>query len=126
MSFSGTYEQQSQENFVPFMTAIGLPEDLVERGKDLKSVTEIVQTGNHFVITITTGPRVLRNEFTIGVETEMKTLAAEKVMSTANLVDGKLVVQLKGVTSVAEVSGDLLITVMTLKDLVYKNISKRV
>ncbi|XP_056407526.1 fatty acid-binding protein, liver [Hyla sarda] len=125
MAFNGTYELQTQENFEAFMKAIGLPDELIQKGKDVKSVTEIVQNGDHFVVTVTTGPRVQRNEFTIGQETEMESLTAEKIKTTVNLVDGKLVVNIKGVTSVTEVSGDILINVLTLNDIVYKRISKR-
>lgn len=57
----------------------GLPEELIQKGKDAKSVTEIKQTGNHFEITVTTGPKVLHNAFTIGEETEVETLTDEKV-----------------------------------------------
>ncbi|XP_040275212.1 fatty acid-binding protein 1, liver-like [Bufo bufo] len=126
MAFNGTYELQSQENFEAFMKAIGVPDDLIQKGKDVKSVTEIVQNGNHFVVTVTTGPRVQRNEFTIGEEAEMAALTAEKIKATVNLVDGKLVVNLKGITSVTEISGDLLIDALTLNDIVYKKISKRI
>ncbi|XP_073467091.1 fatty acid-binding protein, liver [Aquarana catesbeiana] len=126
MAFSGTFELQSQENFEPFMKAIGLPEELIQKGKDAKSVTEIKQTGNHFEITVTTGPKVLHNAFTIGEETEVETLTDEKVKSTFTLEGGKLVVKLKGVTSTTEISGDLLTNVMTVKDIVYKRVSKRV
>ncbi|XP_056410001.1 fatty acid-binding protein 1, liver-like isoform X1 [Hyla sarda] len=126
MSFAGTYELQSHENFETFMKAIGLPDDLIQIGKDIKSVTQIEQNGNHFVVTVTTGPKVLRNEFNIGEETELETLTEEKIRSTVNIVDGKLVVKLKSVTSVTELSGDLLINVMTVKDIVYKRVSKKV
>ncbi|XP_056410005.1 fatty acid-binding protein 1, liver-like isoform X2 [Hyla sarda] len=103
-----------------------LPDDLIQIGKDIKSVTQIEQNGNHFVVTVTTGPKVLRNEFNIGEETELETLTEEKIRSTVNIVDGKLVVKLKSVTSVTELSGDLLINVMTVKDIVYKRVSKKV
>ncbi|XP_040191396.1 fatty acid-binding protein 1, liver-like [Rana temporaria] len=126
MAFAGTYELQSQENFEPFMKAIGLPEELIQKGKDAKSVTEIKQTGNNFEITVTTGPKVLHNVFTIGEETDVETLTEEKVKSTFHLEDGKLVVKLKGVTSTSEISGDLLTNIMTVKDIVYKRVSKRV
>ncbi|XP_069832467.1 fatty acid-binding protein 1, liver-like [Dendropsophus ebraccatus] len=126
MSFAGTYELQTQENFEPFMKAIGLPDETIQKGKDIKSVTKIEQNGNHFKVTVTTGPKVLHNEFNIGEETELHTLTEEKIKSTVNIVDGKLVVQLKAVTSVTEISGDILTNVMTLKDLVYKRVSKRV
>ncbi|XP_040191395.1 fatty acid-binding protein 1, liver-like [Rana temporaria] len=126
MAFTGTYELQSQENFEAFMKAVGLPEELIQKGKDVKSVTVIKQTGNHFEITVTTGPKVLHNDFNIGEETEVETPSGEKIKSTFNLEDGKLVIKLKGVTSTIEISGDLLTNVLTVKDLTYKRVSKRV
>ncbi|XP_018423945.1 PREDICTED: fatty acid-binding protein, liver-like [Nanorana parkeri] len=126
MAFSGTYELESQENFETFMKAIGLPDEIIEKGKGVKSVTKIAQTGNHFAITVTTGPKVLHNEFNIGEETELESLTEEKIKTTVNIVDGKLDVKLKGVHSVTELSGDVLTNVMTLKDIVYTRISKRV
>ncbi|XP_069601046.1 fatty acid-binding protein, liver-like [Ranitomeya imitator] len=126
MSFAGTYELQSHENFEVFMKAIGLPDELIQIGKDIKSVTKIEQNGDHFVVTVTTGPKVLRNEFDIGKESEIETLTEEKIKTTVNIVDGKLVVQLKSVKSVTELSGDILTNVMTLRDIVYKRVSKRV
>lgn len=57
----------------------GLPDDLIEKGKDIKSVSEIEQNGDHFKVVITTGPKVLTNNFTIGQETEVETLTGEKV-----------------------------------------------
>ncbi|XP_077136370.1 fatty acid-binding protein, liver-like [Ranitomeya variabilis] len=126
MSFAGTYELQSHENFEVFMKAIGLPDELIQIGKDIKSVTKIEQNGDHFVVTVTTGPKVLRNEFDIGKESDIETLTEEKIKTTVNIVDGKLVVQLKSVKSVTEISGDILTNVMTLRDIVYKRVSKRV
>ncbi|XP_063808141.1 fatty acid-binding protein, liver-like [Pseudophryne corroboree] len=126
MSFTGTYAQQSHENFEAFMRGIGIPDEFIQKGKDAKTVTEIVQDGKHFVVTATTGPRVQRNEFTVGEEAELGSLTNEKIRTTVNLVDGKLVADIKGVHSVTEISGDLLIDVMTVKDVVYKRISKRV
>ncbi|KAG8591149.1 hypothetical protein GDO81_000062 [Engystomops pustulosus] len=126
MAFNGKYELQSQENLEAFMKAIGFPDDLIQKGKDVKSVTEFVQNGNHFVVTTTSGPRVQRNEFTVGEEAELETMTGEKIKTTVNLVDGKLVANLKGVTSVTEVSGDLLIDVLTLNDIVFKRTSKRI
>ncbi|XP_040191876.1 fatty acid-binding protein, liver-like [Rana temporaria] len=124
MAFSGTYELQSKENFEAFMKAIGVPDDVTQKAKDLKTITEIVQTGNHFVITMTTGLSILRNEFTIGEEVEMESLIG-KAKTVVNLVDGKMVAQLKEIHSVTEVSGDLLIGILTCKGIVYKSVSKK-
>ncbi|XP_075122552.1 fatty acid-binding protein, liver-like [Leptodactylus fuscus] len=127
MSFSGTFELQSQENYEPFMKASGIPADIIEKLKDVKSATKMEQNGNHFVVSVVTeGTTVLRNEFTIGEETDMNTITGDKVRTTVNLVDGKLVSQLKAATAVTEISGDILTTVITLNDIVYKSVSKRI
>ncbi|XP_063315889.1 fatty acid-binding protein, liver-like [Pelobates fuscus] len=125
MDFNGTYVLETQENFVPFMRAIGLPEDIIERGKDLKSVTEIVQNGNHFVFTVTTGPRILRNEFTAGEEAEVEAITGENVKTVVNVDGNKLLMNLKGIIGVSEVVGDTLTNTMTFKDIVYKSVCKR-
>lgn len=57
----------------------GLPDDLIQKGKDIKGVSEIVQNGKHFQLTITTGSKVIKNEFTLGEECELETMTGEKV-----------------------------------------------
>uniref|UniRef100_A0A8D0VDS0 Cytosolic fatty-acid binding proteins domain-containing protein n=1 Tax=Sus scrofa TaxID=9823 RepID=A0A8D0VDS0_PIG len=79
MNFSGKYQVQSQENFEAFMKAVGLPDELIQKGKDIKGTSEIVQNGKHFKLTITTGSKVVQNEFTLGEECEMETMTGEKV-----------------------------------------------
>ncbi|MCI4380954.1 hypothetical protein PGIGA_G00245870 [Pangasianodon gigas] len=79
MSFSGKYQLESQEGFVPFMKAMGLPDDLIEKGKDIKSVSEIEQNGDSFKVTVTTGSKVMVNSFTVGQECELETMTGEKV-----------------------------------------------
>ncbi|XP_078410541.1 fatty acid-binding protein 1, liver-like [Cetorhinus maximus] len=127
MAFNGHYELHSQENFVPFMKAIGLSDDLIEKGKDKKSTSEIVETGDHFKITVTTGSRVLVNEFTIGQETEVDSPTGEKVKAIINREgNNKLVAKIKNITSVTEITGDQMVNAMTVGDIVYKRISKRI
>ncbi|KAL2100301.1 hypothetical protein ACEWY4_004695 [Coilia grayii] len=126
MAFAGKYQLQSQENFEPFMKAIGLPDELIEKGKDIKSISEIEQNGDHFKVTVTTGTKVLVNSFTIGQECELETLTGEKVKSVVHMNGNKLTVSLKGIESVTEVSGDTIINTMTLGPIVYKRVSKRI
>lgn len=38
-----------------------------------------MQNGKHFKLTITTGSKVVQNEFTLGEECEMETMTGEKV-----------------------------------------------
>ncbi|XP_031297151.2 fatty acid-binding protein, liver [Camelus dromedarius] len=127
MNFSGKYELQSQENFEAFMKAVGLPDDLVQKGKDTKEVTEVVQNGKHFKFTVTAGPKVFQNEFTVGEESEMETMTGEKVKAVVQLEgENKLVTTFKGIKSVTELNGDTITSTMTLGDIVLKRISKRV
>ncbi|KAI4820702.1 hypothetical protein KUCAC02_028673 [Chaenocephalus aceratus] len=78
MSFSGRYQLESQENFEPFMKAIGLPDELIQKGKDIKSISEIEENGDHFKVTVTTGSKVLVNSFTIGKEAELETVTGRR------------------------------------------------
>ncbi|MDL1135904.1 lipocalin/fatty-acid binding family protein, partial [Yersinia pestis] len=124
MNFSGKYQLQSQENFEPFMKAIGLPDDLIQKGKDLKGVSEVVQNGKHFKLTITTGSKVIKNEFTLGEECELETMTGEKIKTVVNMEgDNKLVTTLKNIKSVTELNGDTITNTMTVGDIVFKRIS---
>ncbi|XP_072243792.1 fatty acid-binding protein, liver-type-like [Leuresthes tenuis] len=127
MSFSGKYQLESQENFEPFMKAMGLPDDLIQKGKDIKSISEIEESGDHFKVTITTGSKVLSNTFTIGQETELETMTGEKVKGVVQREGNKLKVCLKGIESLTElVDGNTIVNTMTLGNIVYKRTSKRI
>ncbi|NWY74904.1 FABPL protein, partial [Erithacus rubecula] len=127
MSFAGKYELQSQENFEPFMRALGLSEEEIQKGKDLKSVSEIVQDGKKFKVTVTTGSKVVKNEFTIGEESEIELLNGEKAKVVVQMEgNNKLVTQVKGMKSVTEVNGDFITYTMTMGDLTLKRVSKRI
>uniref|UniRef100_A0A8C3XZJ4 Cytosolic fatty-acid binding proteins domain-containing protein n=1 Tax=Catharus ustulatus TaxID=91951 RepID=A0A8C3XZJ4_CATUS len=107
MSFSGKYQLQSQENFEPFMRALGLPEEEIQKGKDIKSITEIVQDGKKFKITVTAGSKVLKNEFTIGEESEMELMNGQKAKVVVQMEgNNKLITEVKGMKAVTELNGD--------------------
>ncbi|XP_056137993.1 fatty acid-binding protein, liver-type-like [Lampris incognitus] len=127
MSFSGKYQLESQENFEPFMKAIGLSDELIQKGKDIKSTSEIEETGDDFKVTVTTGPKVLTNSFTIGQEAELETVTGEKIKTVVMRDGNKLKVSLKGIESVTEmVDGNTIVNTMTLGGIVYKRTSKRI
>ncbi|XP_041792241.1 fatty acid-binding protein, liver-type [Chelmon rostratus] len=126
MSFAGKYQLESQENFEPFMKAIGLPDELIQKGKDIKSISEIEENGDDFKVTVTTGSKVLVNSFTIGKEAELETVTGEKLKSVVMREGNKLKVSLKGIESVTElVDGNTIVNTMTLGGIVYKRTSKR-
>nr|XP_029492814.1 fatty acid-binding protein, liver-type-like isoform X2 [Oncorhynchus nerka] len=125
MSFSGKYQLETHDNFEPFMKAIGLPDEFIQEGKDIKSISEIEETGDHFKVTVTTGTKILINSFTIGQETELESPTGEKsvVMREGN----KLKVSLKGIDSVTELAdANTLVNTMTVAGIAYKRISKRI
>ncbi|XP_064867342.1 fatty acid-binding protein, liver-type-like isoform X1 [Oncorhynchus nerka] len=127
MSFSGKYQLETHDNFEPFMKAIGLPDELIQEGKDIKSISEIEETGDHFKVTVTTGTKILTNSFTIGQETELETLTGEKVNSVVMREGNKLKVSLKGIDSVTELAdANTLVNTMTVAGIAYKRISKRI
>ncbi|XP_077378990.1 fatty acid-binding protein, liver-type-like [Festucalex cinctus] len=126
MSFSGKYQLESQENFEPFMKAIGLPDDLIEKGKDVKSISEIEENGNDFKVSVTTGTKVLVNAFTIGQEAELETITGEKVKAVVQREGNMLKVSLKGIESITRLEGDTIVNTMTLGNIVYKRTSKRI
>ncbi|NXU18073.1 FABPL protein, partial [Pardalotus punctatus] len=127
MSFTGKYQLQSQENFEAFMKALGLPEDQIQKGKDIKSISEIVQDGKKFKVTVTAGSKVLKNEFTLGEETEMQLMNGEKVKAIVRMEgNNKLIAELKGMRSVTELNGDIITHTITLGDITCKRVSKRI
>lgn len=50
----------------------------------LATVSEIEQNGNDFKITMTTGSKVLVNQFTIGKEAELETITGNKIKVREN------------------------------------------
>ncbi|XP_043966508.1 fatty acid-binding protein, liver-type-like [Gambusia affinis] len=126
MSFTGKYQLESHENFEAFMKAIGIPDELIQKGKDLKSISEIEETGDDFKVTVTTGSNVINNSFTIGKETELQTLTGEKVKGVVVRDGNKLRVSLKGIESVTELTdANTIVNTMSVGGIVYKRISKR-
>ncbi|CAL8296151.1 unnamed protein product [Gadus morhua 'NCC'] len=127
MSFTGKYQLESQENFESFMKAIGLPDELIQKGKDIKSLSEIEENGDSFKVTVTTGTKVLVNTFIVGQEADLETVTGEKIKAVVKREGNKLKVSLKGIESVTElVDANTIVNTMTLGGIVYKRISKRV
>ncbi|XP_045563055.1 fatty acid-binding protein, liver-type isoform X1 [Salmo salar] len=124
MSFSGKYQMETHENFESFMEAIGLPDELIQEGKDIKSISEIEETGDHFKVTVTTGTKILTNSFTIGQETELESPTGEKSVVTRE--GNKLMAFLNGIEYVTELTdANTLVNTLTLPGISYKKTSKR-
>ncbi|XP_051981134.1 fatty acid binding protein 1-A, liver-like [Xyrauchen texanus] len=126
MDFSGKYQLESHENFEAFMKAIGRPDDEIEKGKDIKSISDIQQTGNDFNVTVTAGTKVIMYSFTVGEECELETFTGEKAKTVVHMEGNKLTVFLKGIESVTELNEDIISNTMTFDGIVYKRTSKRI
>ncbi|XP_064821014.1 fatty acid binding protein 1-B.1-like [Oncorhynchus masou masou] len=127
MSFSGKYQMESHDNFESFMKAVGLPDELIQEGKDIKSISEIEETGDHFKVTVTTGTKILTNSFTIGQETELESPTGRGSMWSVVMREGnKLTAILNGIEYVTELTdANTLVNTMTLSGMSYKRTSKR-
>lgn len=58
---------------------------MIQKGKDIKSISEIEENGDNFKVTVTTGSKVLVNSFTIGKEAELETITGEKLKVSGTL-----------------------------------------
>uniref|UniRef100_A0A4W3I9L4 Cytosolic fatty-acid binding proteins domain-containing protein n=1 Tax=Callorhinchus milii TaxID=7868 RepID=A0A4W3I9L4_CALMI len=76
MAFTGQYELESQENFEPFMRAIGECLD-IEQTKAIGWVTDIIQKGDHFKMMTRLNNRQHVNEFTLGKEANIETYTGQ-------------------------------------------------
>ncbi|KAL3975660.1 fatty acid-binding protein, liver-type [Oreochromis aureus] len=127
MSFSGKYQLESQENFEPFMKAVGLSDEIIQKIKDLKSISEIEENGDTFKVTITTGSNAIVSDFTIGQEAELLSPTGEKVKGVVQREGNKLKTTLKNIVSVTElVDANTLISTLTIGNIVHKRTSKRI
>ncbi|KAM9810599.1 fatty acid-binding protein, liver-type-like [Neosynchiropus ocellatus] len=125
MAFSGKYQMVCHENFEAFMKAFGMPDEFIKSAKDVMTITEIVQNGDCFKVTETTGDHVLENCFKIGQESELTTVTGEKVKAVVHCEGNKMKVSLQGVECVTELVGDNLVDTMSFKGIPYKRTSKR-
>ncbi|XP_005919104.1 fatty acid-binding protein, liver-type [Haplochromis burtoni] len=126
MSFSGKYQLESRENFEPFMKAIGLSDEIIQKIKDLKSTSEIEENGDTFKVTFTTGANAIVSNFTIGQEAELLSPTGEKVKGVVQREGNKLKTTLKNILSVTElVDANTLVSTLTLGNIVHKTTSKR-
>ncbi|XP_054888799.1 gastrotropin-like [Poeciliopsis prolifica] len=127
MAFSGKWELESQEGYDAFCKLVGIPDDIIQKGRDFKTVTEVVQNGNDFTWTqhYPSNAKVT-NTFTIGKECDMQTIGGKSFKATVNMDGGKLTVSFPNYHQVNEVSGGKLIETSTAGTVVLKRISKKI
>ncbi|XP_004428628.1 PREDICTED: gastrotropin [Ceratotherium simum simum] len=126
MAFTGKYEIESEKNYDQFMTRIGLPTETTEKGRNLKTISEVQQDGQTFTWSqhYPGGPSIT-NKFTIGKESEMETMGGKKFKATVQMEGGKLVVVTPNYHYSSEIVDDKLVELSTVEGVTYERVSKR-
>ncbi|XP_063786629.1 gastrotropin-like [Pseudophryne corroboree] len=126
MSFSGKYEVESQENYDAFMKHIGIPDEQIEKGRNYKYTTEVVQNGDEFTWSEIYPGHTSTNKFVVGQESDLETTGGKKFKATVRLEGGKLVVDFPKYHHTSEIAGGKLIETSVCGGITFKRISKKV
>uniref|UniRef100_A0A3B3DL87 Fatty acid-binding protein, liver-type n=1 Tax=Oryzias melastigma TaxID=30732 RepID=A0A3B3DL87_ORYME len=116
MAFAGRWEVESQEGYDEFCKGIGIPADVIEKGRDFKMITEVTQNGDDFTWTQVYPTLKVSNKFTIGKESDMETIGGKKFKATVNMEGGKMTVSFPNYFQTNEISGGKLIEVSKLTE----------
>ncbi|KAL0994688.1 hypothetical protein UPYG_G00125830 [Umbra pygmaea] len=127
MAFAGKWETESQEGYEAFCKIIGIPDDIIEKGRDYKLITEVVQNGDEFTWTqvYPTDKRV-SNKFVIGKECDMETIGGKKFKATVTMEEGKLCTSFPKYHHTSEIVGGKLVETSTTGSVVLKRTSKKI
>ncbi|KAI2651251.1 gastrotropin-like protein [Labeo rohita] len=114
MAFNGKWETESQEGYEPFLKIIGIPDDIIAKGRDFKLVTEVIQNGDDFTwIQYYPNNHVVTNKFVAGKESEMETVGGKKFKGTVNMEGGKLTIDFPKYNHTSEIRGGKLVETST-------------
>ncbi|XP_072006688.1 gastrotropin-like [Engystomops pustulosus] len=125
MSFSGKYEVESQENYDAFMKLIGIPDAQIEKGKNFKYTTEVVQNGNEFTWSQIYPGHTTTNTFVVGQESEMHTMGGKTFKTVVKLEGGKIVVDFPNYHHTSEIVNGKLVETSVSGGITFKRISKK-
>ncbi|XP_066523552.1 fatty acid-binding protein, liver [Hoplias malabaricus] len=106
VDFSGTWELYEQTDPEEFLKAVDAPDMMKKMMKDAKPVTIIKQNGDHFEISVKTPLRTNTNSFSIGQEAEFCTFNGAKCKATAQMVDGRVIIETEKLSHTREIQGD--------------------
>ncbi|XP_073347835.1 gastrotropin-like [Pagrus major] len=126
MAFAGRWETETQEGYDAFCKLLGIPDDIIEKGRDYKLITEVTEDGNTFSWTqiYPTNAKVTNN-FTIGKECDMETIGGKKFKATVQMEGGKLSVAFPNYHHTSEICGGKLIETSKAGSVVLKRTSKK-
>ncbi|XP_008690647.2 gastrotropin isoform X1 [Ursus maritimus] len=115
MAFNGKYEFESDKNYDEFVKRLGLSSDAIEKGRNIKIVTEVQQDGQNFTWSQHyPGGHSMTNKFTIGKECDMETMGGRKFKATVHMEGGKIAVEFPNYRQTSEIVGDKLVEVSDL------------
>ncbi|KAM9845497.1 LOW QUALITY PROTEIN: gastrotropin-like [Aulostomus maculatus] len=126
MAFAGRWETETQEGYTEFCKLLGIPDDIIEKGRDYKLITEVTQDGDDFSWTqvYPTNAKVT-NKFTVGKECDMETIGGKKFKATVYMEGGKLSVTFPNYQHTSEISGGKLIETSKAGAVVLKRTSTK-
>ncbi|KFO34182.1 Gastrotropin [Fukomys damarensis] len=126
MAFHGKFQAESEKNYDEFMKRLGLPSDILEKGRNSKVITEVQQDGQDFTWAQSySGGHLVTNKFTIGKESDMVSLGGKNFKATVKMEGGKIVFDFPNYRQTSEIVGDKLVEVSTIGDVSYERVSKR-
>ncbi|XP_026366684.2 gastrotropin [Ursus arctos] len=126
MAFNGKYEFESDKNYDEFVKRLGLSSDAIEKGRNIKIVTEVQQDGQNFTWSQHyPGGHSMTNKFTIGKECDMETMGGKKFKATVHMEGGKIAVEFPNYRQTSEIAGDKLVEISTIGGVTYERVSKR-
>ncbi|XP_044074629.1 gastrotropin-like [Siniperca chuatsi] len=127
MAFAGRWETETQEGYDEFCKLLGIPDDIIEKGRDYKLITEVTQNGDDFSWTqiYPTNAKVT-NKFTVGKEADMETIGGKKFKATVYMEGGKLSVTFPNYHHTSEISGGKLVETSKAGSVLLKRTSKKI
>ncbi|XP_036608621.1 gastrotropin [Trichosurus vulpecula] len=126
MSFTGKYEVESENNYEEFLKNLGLSSETIEKYRNFKTTTEVVQDGDNFTwINTYPGGRTATNKFTIGKESEMETMGGKKFKATVQREGNKIVATFPNYQQSSEIVGGKLVEIATSGGVSYERVSKK-
>uniref|UniRef100_A0A3B4UI28 Fatty acid-binding protein, liver-type n=2 Tax=Seriola dumerili TaxID=41447 RepID=A0A3B4UI28_SERDU len=126
MAFAGRWETETQEGYDAFCKLLGIPDDIIEKGRDYKLITEVTQSGDDFSWTqIYPTDAKVTNKFTIGKECDMETIGGKKFKATVSMEGGKLSVTFPNYHHTSEISGGKLVETSKAGSVVLKRTSRK-
>ncbi|XP_071774663.1 gastrotropin [Centroberyx gerrardi] len=127
MAFAGRWETETQEGYEDFCKLIGIPADIIEKGRDYKLITEVTQDGDSFSWTqVYPTNATVTNKFIVGKESDMETIGGKKFKATVYMEGGKLSVDFPNYHHTSEISGGKLIETSKAGSVVLKRTSKKI